>query len=261
MILPIDLHCHSTFSDGMANILQIEEKCLREGMGIMLTDHNEIRGSLKLYSRNNIITLPSIEAGTKEGLEFLIYFKDPADIESFYKRAIEPFRRKRFMVQIDVRAEEMLSIASEYDCFISLAHPYSFRKKSITFHQTNAELLSFVRQNIDAVETFNGNLSWINNSKAKQLYDNVTAFRSTVGSDGHNLESIGQVTADFKIDEEDLDSKDIYKLLHSNEFIPNLNNKISKIKTAFNIGFVHSRYFADSGKGLEAEINSEIASL
>jgi len=54
MILPIDLHCHSTFSDGMASIVQIEEKCQRENISVMLTDHNEIRGSLKLQAQKKV---------------------------------------------------------------------------------------------------------------------------------------------------------------------------------------------------------------
>jgi len=79
----IDLHSHSIFSDGRANIHQKEEKCLRENFSVVLTDHNEIRGSIRLIERGRIITLPVLEAGTKEGLEFLIYFNSVEDIEYF----------------------------------------------------------------------------------------------------------------------------------------------------------------------------------
>lgn len=242
-----DLHCHSTYSDGTSTIVDIEEKCKRDNFSVMLTDHNEIRGSLKLYDRNRIMTLPAIEAGTIEGLEFLIFFADPQDIESFYIRAIEPYRRKRFMVQINVPVVTLLSIANEYECFVSLAHPYGFRKKSLTFHRGNPELVSYILDNISAVETYNGNNAMKDNYKALALYERTESLKLTVGSDGHNIESIGQVTADFDDDVVDLTQQSLYSNLVEKKFVPNCDHSISKVRTMWNIAFAHSRYFINDG--------------
>ena len=252
----VDLHTHSIFSDGRANLHQIEEKCLTDNFSIVLTDHNEIRGSIKLYERGRIITLPALEAGTKEGLEFLIYFQSVEDIESFYKRAIEPYKRERFMVQIDVPAETLLNIAKDYDCFISLAHPFGFRKKSIKFHKSNAKLQDLIFDNIDALETYNGNLSEIHNSRSLQLYNSISSLKSTVGSDGHNLDSLGQVTADFSIDDDLFNTHTLYESLTKGEFLENTHNTISKINTALHISMSHTRYYFDKGTGLEKRVEN-----
>lgn len=254
----VDLHCHSIFSDGRANLLQIEEKCLKDDFTVVLTDHNEIRGSINLYERGRIVTLPALEAGTKEGLEFLIYFKSVEDIESFYKRAIEPYKRERFMVQIGVPADTLLNIAKDYDCFISLAHPFGFRKKSIKYHSSNNELQSLVFNNIDALETFNGNLSNHHNIKSKQLFHSMSSMRATVGSDAHDLDSLGQVTADFYI-EEDSSSEGLYNALIDGDFVENTPNTISKLSTALNISLSHTRYYFDKGMGIEKNIKKALA--
>lgn len=257
MIKSVDLHSHSIFSDGRANLRQIEEKSQRDQFSVVLTDHNEIRGSIKLYERGRIVTLLALEAGTKEGLEFLIYFRTVEDIESFYKRAIEPYKRERFMVQIGVPTETLLRIANEYECFVSLAHPFGFRKKSIHFHKSNFKLISTVYQHIDAVETYNGNLSDINNFKANKLFEKYADLKSTVGSDGHDLDSLGQVTADFQIVNEEFNPDILYDLLKGGKFIENTKNRISKINTALNISYLHSQYFLDKGDSLEKRIMSQ----
>ncbi len=259
-MLKVDLHYHSTFSDGRANIIDIEEKCLSKEMSLILTDHNEIRGSIRLFERGRIPTLPALEAGTREGLEFLIYFQKVSDIESFYKRAIEPYRKKRFMVQINVPAEKMLTIAKEYDCFVSLAHPFGFRKKSIYFHRANEKLLQLVYDKIDAIETFNGNISDQDNFKALEYHQRSEGLAATVGSDGHNLDSLGQVTADFNLDL-DAENTKLFQNLRQGKFVKNTNNNISKLNTALNIAYSHSMFFLDDGNTLEASIKKQLEGL
>ena len=229
---------------------------MRENINTIITDHNEIRGAIKLCERAKITTLPAIEAGTKEGLEFLIYFKRVSDIESFYKRAIEPYRRKIFIVQIGVPTRKLLAIAKEYDCFISLAHPFGFRKKSLIFHKSDPELITHVIQQVDALETFNGNLSDLDNVKALSYNTALKEMKETVGSDGHDIKSIGQVTADFDIGRAEFDAEILFEKLSAGEFVKNTHNSISKIKTALIIAYYHSRYFIYDGKSIE-RISSE----
>lgn len=245
--LDIDLHTHSIFSDGSSTLYQIEEKAKREGIGIALTDHNEIRGSVRLFENQKIISIPAIEAGTREGLEFLIYFQNPADLEEFYKRAIEPNRKFRYMVQINISTEELLRVANEYLTFISLAHPYGFWKKSINYHIQNEKLIKTIMDGIDSVEIYNGNLSDKVNNFAFDLFSQYENLAMTVGSDAHNIESFGKVTAKFIFDKNNPHLFDGFLQLVENNLQIDTKSSISKFKTMYNIALNHSRYYIDGG--------------
>ncbi len=246
-----DLHFHSNYSDGVASIEDIEEKCLRENIGVVLTDHNEIRGSLKLLERNNIVTIPAIEAGTKEGIELLIYFKNPSELEEFYKKQIEPFRVKRFMVKLKNSAEAMLEAANDMDTFVSLAHPYAFKKKSVDKH-TNNPMLNYLYEGIDAVEIFNGSLSRAQNNKALSLKDKL-GKKFTLGSDGHEIESLGLINVELKKDYLINDSQTLYDELKANNFARyTVSTKVKKMKTGWIITKNHTKYFFSNGKSVKS---------
>lgn len=245
-----DLHFHSNYSDGMASIEEIEEKCLKENLGVVLTDHNEIRGSLKLFERNNIVTVPAIEAGTKEGIELLIYFKKPEDLEEFYKKQIEPFRVKRFMVKLKNSAEAILEAANEFETFVSLAHPYAFKKKSVDKH-INTSMLAYMYEYIDAIEIFNGSLSLAQNRKAESLKNNL-GKNFTLGSDGHELESLSLINVEFKNNHLINDSNALYDELKANNFARyTVSTKVKKLKTGWIITKNHTKYFFGKGKVVE----------
>lgn len=256
--IDIDLHTHSIFSDGSSNLYQLEEKAKREGIGIALTDHNEIRGSIRLFENQKIISIPAIEAGTREGLEFLIYFQSPADLEEFYKRAIEPNRKFRYMVQINISTEELLKVANEYPTFISLAHPFGFWKKSINYHIQNEKLVNTILKGIDSVEIYNGNLSEKVNNFALELYKQNRNLAMTVGSDAHNLESFGKVTAEFILDKKNPHLFDGFLQLVENNLQINTKSSISKFKTMYNIALNHSRYYMDGGSYKNRVIMEEL---
>lgn len=245
MLTKYDLHFHSNYSDGTGSIQEIEEKCLRDNVGIVLTDHNEIRGSLKLLERNKVVTVPAIEAGTKEGIELLVYFKKPEDLETFYKEQIEPFRVKRFMVKLRNSAEAILEAANEFESFVSLAHPYAFKKKSVDKHKNNP-MLGYLFKNIDSIEIFNGSLSRAQNKKALKLKDKL-GKKFTLGSDGHEIESLGLVNIEFS-NQEITSPEMLYDELKANNFVRYTEStKVKKMKTGWIITKNHARYFVKNG--------------
>lgn len=190
----IDLHTHSRYSDGLPTLEQIEEHCLRQEMAVSLTDHNEIRGSVKLHSRGHIACIPGLEVGTVEGLEFLVYFDDPGRLEDYYVRAVEKHLFSRFMVRSRISSIECLDIARDMDAFISLAHPFAFGRKSIEFQQRSAKTShSFVDDilaRVDAVELFNGGVPPKVNRQAADFVESIDK-PITVGSDSHRLKTFG----------------------------------------------------------------------
>lgn len=189
-----DLHTHSNFSDGLPSIDRIEERCLRDRLAISLTDHNEIRGSVLLNERDRISCLPGVEVGTREGLEFLVYFGCPGQLEDYYRRAVEPHLLSRFMVRSRISTIECLEAARDMGGYISLAHPFAFGRKSLDFQRasrkTNATFVDDVLDRIDAVELYNGGVPPRVNSRAAKFLESIDK-PITVGSDSHRLRTFG----------------------------------------------------------------------
>lgn len=189
-----DLHTHSNFSDGLPSIDRIEDRCLRDRLAISLTDHNEIRGSILLNERDRISCLPGVEVGTREGLEFLVYFGCPGQLEDYYRRAVEPHLLSRFMVRSRISTIECLEAARDMGGYISLAHPFAFGRKSLDFQRasrkTNTTFVDDVLDRIDAVELYNGGVPPRVNSRAAEFLESIDK-PVTVGSDSHRLRTFG----------------------------------------------------------------------
>jgi predicted metal-dependent phosphoesterase TrpH len=190
--LLVDTHVHTHYSDGTAGVKRIERYCRRRGMGLAITDHNEIRGSTSLCEREQMPVLPGIEVGTEEGIDLLVYFSAPDALEHFYIDAVEPFLRTRFMVRSWIRSERCLAVAREMDGYISLAHPFALGRKSLDYQhgRHGKSFVETVLDGVDAIELHNGGVHRQANLKAK-AYAETCGKRLTVGSDSHRLGTIG----------------------------------------------------------------------
>lgn len=187
-----DTHVHTRYSDGTASIDQIVRHCRERRVGVAVTDHNEIRGSIALCERGSVATIPGIEVGSEEGFDLLVYFADPEVLEDFYVESVEPFRRSRFMVRSWVQAADCLRSAREMGGYVSLAHPFAFGRKSLEY-QLRLRGRPFVQgviDGVDAIELYNGGVQRHANAKAKAYAENSDK-RLTVGSDSHQLPTIG----------------------------------------------------------------------
>lgn len=190
--LLFDTHVHTRFSDGRASIDQIVRHCRERRVGVSVTDHNEIRGSVALCERDEVGTIPGIEVGSVEGFDLLVYFADPAVLEEFYVGEIEPHRRSRFMVRSWVQAAGCVKAASEMGGYVSLAHPFAFGRKSLEYQerQRGPQFVQQILDAVDAIELYNGGIPRQANVKAAE-YAATCAKRLTVGSDSHRLATIG----------------------------------------------------------------------
>jgi predicted metal-dependent phosphoesterase TrpH len=190
--LLVDTHVHTRYSDGMAGIPRIERHCKNREIGLAITDHNEIRGSAEASERERVPLIPGIEVGTEEGLDLLTYFESPEVLEDFYRDAVEPFLRTRYMVRSWIRSERCLAVAREMGAFVSLAHPFALGRKSIAY-QHGRRGKTFVRavvDAVDAIELYNGGVHRRANLRASE-YAAGAGKRLTVGSDSHRLGTIG----------------------------------------------------------------------
>ena len=82
----VDMHVHTEYShDCTTKLSDILKKAKKLGVGIAITDHNEVRGCLKaLKSKNPPLIIPGIEICSKEAKEVLAYFYSPSELEDFY---------------------------------------------------------------------------------------------------------------------------------------------------------------------------------
>jgi len=127
--MPVDLHLHSTASDGVLNPAQMIDQAADTGLGcVALTDHNTVRGLAEAEAqaaRRSIRFIRGIEMTTLlEGreLHLLGYFIDPAHADlaargkRHRQRAVE---RLQAMLErlnglgIDVAMEQVLETAGD----------------------------------------------------------------------------------------------------------------------------------------------------
>ncbi len=190
--LLVDTHVHTKYSDGTAGVARIERFCRNRGMGLSVTDHNEIRGSTSLYERERVPVLPGIEVGTEEGVDLLVYFPTAEGLEEFYIDAVEPFLRTRFMVRSWIRSGRCLAVAKEMGGYVSLAHPFALGRKSLEYQhgRRGRSFVETIMDGVDAIELHNGGVHRRANLKASS-YAETCGKRLTVGSDSHRLGTIG----------------------------------------------------------------------
>jgi predicted metal-dependent phosphoesterase TrpH len=190
--LLVDTHVHTRYSDGLAGVKRIERHCTNRGLGVAVTDHNEIRGAISLYDRDRVPVIPGIEVGTEEGIDLLVYFPTGTMLEQFYIGTVEPHLRHRFMVRSWIRTEHCLRSARELGGYISLAHPFALGRKSLDYQhgRRGKSFVDVVLDGVDAIELHNGGVHRQANLKAK-TYAATAGKRLTVGSDSHRLGTIG----------------------------------------------------------------------
>jgi predicted metal-dependent phosphoesterase TrpH len=190
--LLVDTHVHTRYSDGLAGIPRIERFCQNRGLGVAVTDHNEIRGATGMCERELVPVIPAIEVGTEEGIDLLVYFPTGDLLEEFFRDAVEPYLRSRYMVRSWVRTLDCLRAARDMDAYISLAHPFALGRKSLDYQhgRRGKPFVQEVMEGVDAIELHNGGVHRQANLKAGK-YAETAGKRLTVGSDSHRLGTIG----------------------------------------------------------------------
>ena len=89
MSLKIDLHCHSTHSDGTWTVRDILRVAAKQNIqGLSITDHDTLAGSLEAQHHSHLfkgVLIPGIEVSTTVQntiVHLLAFFPDISDIES-----------------------------------------------------------------------------------------------------------------------------------------------------------------------------------
>jgi predicted metal-dependent phosphoesterase TrpH len=196
-LMCIDMHYHSSFSDGQVGIDDTIKVFKNIGVGISVTDHNVVRGSLDACKQKKVNAIPAVEVGTKDCKDILFYFYDPKELEQFYNKMIKNsmVNNKGFdLWKTTHSAEEYIDEASKYNCLISLPHPFSMRpKRSYEMFSESKKLF----RKLNAIEVINSSQSHESNLSAiKWAKESGKAF--TGGSDCHKINLVGStITAAY----------------------------------------------------------------
>ncbi len=190
-----DMHFHTKYSDGFSNIKSLVKSCTKKGIGVAITDHNEIKGAL-LASSENINLVPGIEVRSMENMDLLFYFYKISDLVGFYNSCIKPYMKRVKYAGVSVPARILIEKSKEFNSVSSLPHPFahhhSIGKGLQKPYLEQGEDKFKVIKDLDAIEVMNGHLMKVHNLKAVDLakkYDKCY----TAGSDGHIGQDLGKV--------------------------------------------------------------------
>jgi PHP family Zn ribbon phosphoesterase len=206
--LCVDMHFHSCHSDGAASIKQILEKIRTLGIGISITDHNEINGVVEAYKtkEKKDFIIPGIEVKTDELVDILFYFPELEELKKFYLKEVFP-KKRRFLhsSKTTIKMAELIEISKRYECLISAAHPFGYSvrgsiKEIFDNHKTDFDKIA-------VFEAINGGNRRKQNLKSLKYIENHSKG-FTGGTDGHSIYPLGNIVTCSK-------SKDIRGFLES----------------------------------------------
>lgn len=190
----IDMHNHSEYSDTTTPITTIAKKARKLGIGLSLTDHNEVAGNSKLAQDNpDLLVIPGLEITTKEMAHVLTYFYSHDEMQDFFTTHIKDSRGGNPNLATKVSVTNLLDITKNYNCVIAPAHPFAFPKRfSFISAMERGFVDTRVLKSLHGVEVICGaNLRHMNHCAvdwAKELN------KATIGgSDAHTVGSLGSV--------------------------------------------------------------------
>lgn len=188
----VDLHFHTNHSDGLNSVKAVAERARELGIGVAITDHNEIQGAIEIAAEKDLLTIPGIEVTSAEGTHLLIYFYSISGLKKFYKNDLRPYMGHDLMSSTELSMEELINRARKYNALVVFPHPYSAMYTGVCNYQFSTERLEKLFQMCDGIEAINSeNLKkW--NLKSALLGFNLNKAL-TGGSDGHTLYHMGRV--------------------------------------------------------------------
>src|SRR3989344_2860577 len=130
----LDLHMHSTFSDGTNTPEEIVAIAKKKNLIISITDHNEIKGVKKAIELDNKRVIPGIELTSRNAKDILVYFYNLKDLEDFYEKYIKHKKihpRRGFDLKcLKLSMKDILNALKKYKCLKVIPHPFALKPKT-----------------------------------------------------------------------------------------------------------------------------------
>ncbi len=187
----VDLHFHTKHSDGTSSVAEVADRVRELGIGLAVTDHNQIRGAVELQRYTDLLIIPGIEVTSAEGSHLLVYFYDMEGLVRFYQEDIVPFRGLDVMSSIALPMEAIIMRARAYHSLVIFPHPHCAAYTGVCNLQFSKQRRNQLFAMTDGVEVINaGNMSKWNLKSAVLGFNLGKAI--TGGSDGHALNHMGR---------------------------------------------------------------------
>jgi predicted metal-dependent phosphoesterase TrpH len=190
----VDMHFHSRYSDGLNTVSAIAKRARKLGIGVGITDHNEIRGAIEINSYKDVLSIPGIEITSVEGIHILVYFFEIEGLEAFYHDYVKPHMGTEIMSSTNLEIEEIIKHARHFKTVIIFPHPYCGIYPGISNSYFPEKRLKSIFSIIDGIEVINAENLNIWNLRSALLGFNLDKG-ITGGSDGHRLSQMGKVVS------------------------------------------------------------------
>jgi predicted metal-dependent phosphoesterase TrpH len=185
------MHVHTRYSDGLNSPRAVAKRAAMLGIGIAVTDHNEIQGAVEIAKESHIFSIPGIEVTSKEGSHLLVYFYKTRSLKEFYRDDVKPFMGAGVMTSLSLTMEEIIKRARVYQSVVVFAHPYCAAYTGVCNLHFPKDRLASLMASVDGVEVINaGNLNKWNLQCAVLGFNLNKAV--TGGSDAHSLNHMGR---------------------------------------------------------------------
>jgi predicted metal-dependent phosphoesterase TrpH len=190
--LCVDMHCHSHYSsDAIGSVKSILKKASKLGIGVAITDHNTIVGSLEALelSQKEMIVIPGIEVTSAERKDLIVYFYSPVEMSDFYNNYVRNRRTKGVVNRTNMTLGELIEAARQYNVFIGIPHPLGLAYKNLYRYLKRKKQESIIGL-VDGIEGVNASLTRASNLKAMAM---AASFNKPIfgGSDAHSVAGVG----------------------------------------------------------------------
>lgn len=233
----VDIHCHSTSSDGCNHANDIIDYANKLGIGISIADHNQIKGSVIACKSKKVFSIPAIEVTSKNTKDILLYFYNVKDLIEYFNKYVKgSWRHNRGfnMNRTTLVEEDIIDHAKDYNCLIILAHPFTNRpKRSYEMFNENQNLL----KKVNGIEIINSSQSLLKNKRAIDWHYRLKR-NFTAGSDMHHISELGASLTIGKSEKVEGFLEDIRK--KKNKAIGYSIEGLKKVM--FNIRLVHNNW-------------------
>jgi predicted metal-dependent phosphoesterase TrpH len=198
----VDMHIHTHHSDAAIRIPSLINRARHLGIGVAVTDHNEIQGAIEAGQQSpGVLLIPGIELNSLEGPHILLYFYSPAELADYFATLVKGDLKKGQYRVLQLPVEKILESAEDYHCVKVAAHPFGYFgiNRGVLKCIDNKTLPPGTMEHIDGIEVICGAMSREINEKAAG-YAGEHDLPITGGSDAHVLPAMGGVVTCVKAD-------------------------------------------------------------
>ncbi len=236
----VDMHVHTEHSDSYTKVASLMKAVGKKGIGVAITDHNEVRGALRaLRTKHAPMVIPGMELTTSERAHFLIYFYSGSDARDFFSSVVKKMRTPNPYMFTNLSVFEAMDRLRDYNAIIGAAHPVSPTLMGVWKHIKRGFIEEDFLKKLDFIEAICGS-----HTEKMNLYATKLALEAgrgyTGGSDAHILNQFGRVLTYADAGDKDSFLDSIRK--RKNFVVGKASSRMAKIPSYSAVVNKHLRY-------------------